>query len=194
MVRGEINKKAAYIQARSFMAKALEINGEERQAEGKAKVVRGKDSPWKRSKIARNLFHWPRGPSRTRVRSWKHQWLLVCPVKLRRIVGVVYPTKLKQNLRVFWKLMNPRECVWEIRYRIITKTMLQRWEFITALQFGPQVSSYVSCYENSGSKSSGGQRMGKIGENFGVELDKSKVRNRWSMKQGRRALQFILHH
>ena len=64
-------------------------------------------------------------PSRTRVRSWKHQWLLLCPVKLPKIVGVVHPTKLRRNLRVFWKLMNPRECVWEIRYRIIMKTILQ---------------------------------------------------------------------
>ena len=32
---------------------------------------------------------------------------------------------IKQNLRVFWKLMNPQECVWEIRYRIIMKTILQ---------------------------------------------------------------------
>ena len=31
-----------------------------------------------------------------------------------------------------------------------------------------------SSYENSGSESSGGQGMGKIGENFGVELDKSQ--------------------
>ena len=43
------------------------------------------------------------------------------PCKLRRIVGVVHPTKLKQNLRVFWKLMNPQECVWEIRYRSIIR-------------------------------------------------------------------------
>ena len=35
---GEINEKAAYIQARSSMARALENNGKERQAEGKAKV------------------------------------------------------------------------------------------------------------------------------------------------------------
>ena len=42
---GEINEETAYIQARSSMARALEINGKERQAEGKAKVVRGKDSP-----------------------------------------------------------------------------------------------------------------------------------------------------
>ena len=66
---------------------------------------------------------------------------------------------------------------------------------ITALQLGSQIYSYASSYENSGSESSGGQGMGKIGENFGVELDESqKVRNRWSRKQGRWALQFILHH
>ena len=67
-------------------------------------------------------------PSRTRVRSWKHQWLLLCLAKLLgtiRIVGVVHPTKLKQNLRVFWKLMNPPECVWETLNLQITKTILQ---------------------------------------------------------------------
>ena len=35
------------------------------------------------------------------------------------------PTKLKQDFRVFWKLMNPRECVWTTRYHQITKTILQ---------------------------------------------------------------------
>ena len=65
-------------------------------------------------------------PLRMRVRSWKHQLLLLCFVKLlRKIVGVVDPTKLRQNLRVFWKLMNLRECVWENHYRLITKTILQ---------------------------------------------------------------------
>ena len=33
------------------------------------------------------------------------------PCKIMTIVGVVDPTKLRQNLRVFWKLMNLRECV-----------------------------------------------------------------------------------
>ena len=36
---GGINKKTAYIQARSSMAWALEVNGKARQAEGKAEVV-----------------------------------------------------------------------------------------------------------------------------------------------------------
>ena len=35
----EINEKTACIQARSFMARNLENNGKERQAEGEAKVV-----------------------------------------------------------------------------------------------------------------------------------------------------------
>ena len=35
----EINKKTAYIQARSCMARALEVNGKARQAEGEAEVV-----------------------------------------------------------------------------------------------------------------------------------------------------------
>ena len=35
----EINEETAYIQARSFMARTLEINGKACQAEGEAKVV-----------------------------------------------------------------------------------------------------------------------------------------------------------
>ena len=40
VVREEIDEKIAYIQARSSMARALEINGKAIQAEGEAKVVR----------------------------------------------------------------------------------------------------------------------------------------------------------
>ena len=85
---GEINVETAYIQARSSMARALEINGKACQAEGKAKVVRGKAPPRKRMKIAWDLFHRPprirnsRKPSRTHVRNWKRQLLLLCPAKL----------------------------------------------------------------------------------------------------------------
>ena len=39
VVRGEINEKTAYIQARSSMARALEENGKACQAEGEAEVV-----------------------------------------------------------------------------------------------------------------------------------------------------------
>ena len=36
---GEIDEKTAYIQARSSMARVMEVNGKARQGEGKAKVV-----------------------------------------------------------------------------------------------------------------------------------------------------------
>ena len=39
VVRGEIHKKTADIQARSSMARTLEVNGKARQAEGEPKVV-----------------------------------------------------------------------------------------------------------------------------------------------------------
>ena len=57
VVQGETNKKAVNIQARSIMARHLENNGKECQAEGEAKVVEWKAPSWVRTKIARNLFH-----------------------------------------------------------------------------------------------------------------------------------------
>ena len=39
VVRGEITEKTAYIQARSSMARVMEVNGKACQAEGEAKVV-----------------------------------------------------------------------------------------------------------------------------------------------------------
>ena len=45
-------------------------------------------------------------------------------------------------------------------------------KFITALQFGSQVYSCVSSYENFSSKGSGGH--GQNWKNFGVELDESR--------------------
>ena len=100
---------------------------------------------------------------------------LAMPCKLWKIVGVVDPTKLKQNLRVFYKLMNLQECVWEIRYSIIMKTILQekvKIHYSTTIWFTNLFLCLVP--ENSCSESSGGQGIGKIGENFGVEPDKSQ--------------------
>ena len=36
-------------------------------------------------------------------------------------MGVVHPIKLKQDLRVFWKLVNLQDCVWENHYQIINE-------------------------------------------------------------------------
>ena len=124
---GEINEKTAYIQARSSMARAMEVNGKEEKqkwSEKKlhlesARKLRGiyfidpEDTGFKETiKNARKKLETSVAPA-------------MCFVKLRKFVGMVHPTKFGQNLRVFWKLMNPQECVWEIRYRRITKTILQ---------------------------------------------------------------------
>ena len=39
VVQDEIDEKTAYIQARSSMARVMEVNGKERQTEGEAKMV-----------------------------------------------------------------------------------------------------------------------------------------------------------
>ena len=49
---------------------------------------------------------------------------------MKKNCGVVDPTKLKQDLRVFLKLMNLRDCVWDNHYQIIMKTILQEKETI----------------------------------------------------------------
>ena len=45
--------------------------------------------------------------------------------KILKNCGMADLTKIRQNLRVFWKPMNPPECVWGILNHIITKTILQ---------------------------------------------------------------------
>ena len=59
----------------------------------------------------------------------------------------------KQNLRVFWKLMNPKDSVWENLYQIIMKTILQEkvkihYSIITWFTN----FSYASSYENPAAK------------------------------------------
>ena len=88
VVREEIDEKAAYIQGRSSMARALEVNGKARQPEGKAKSGLMKSSTLsthencEESVSSAPRIRNSRKPSRTRVRSWKHQWLLLCHAKL----------------------------------------------------------------------------------------------------------------
>ena len=181
VVQGEINEETAYIQATSSMARDLEINGKACQSWRKCKSGLRKSSILKThedcvgSTSSTPRIRNSRKPSRTRVRNWKHQLLLLCPVKLCKIVGVVHPISFRQNLRVFWKLMeSKRMCIGNsIPHHHEDHIARKSEKNITALQFGSQIYSYASSYENSGSESSGGQGMGKTVENFGVELDKS---------------------
>ena len=71
--------------------------------------------------------------------------------------------------------MNPPECVWGILNLEITKVILQEKVRIhCSITIWCTNLFFASSYENPSSKSSSGQGMGKIGENFGVELDQSQ--------------------
>ena len=89
MNRGEIDEETAYIQARSPMARVMEINGKERQAERKAKdVLKRIFILTTNENCVEFVSSTPRirnsrKPSRTHVKKvGKHQLLLLCPAKL----------------------------------------------------------------------------------------------------------------
>ena len=160
----------------------------------KAKVVSWKAPSWKRTKIARDLFHRP--------------WGYGIRKKLEILVALAMHCEILKSCGSGASNIIETTCVhsgseW-IHKNAYGNSIPQNhedhiagkgWKFITALQLGSQIYSYASSSENSCSESSGGQGMGKIGHNFGVGTwQKSEVRKRWSMKQGRRAQKFISPH
>ena len=88
LVREEIDEKTAYIHARSSMARVMEVNGKECQGERKSKSgLKKRFILTTHENCEEFISSTPRiknsrKPSRTRVRNWKHQLLLLCPVKL----------------------------------------------------------------------------------------------------------------
>ena len=77
--------------------------------------------------------------------------------------------------------MNPQECVWETQYRqhhedhIAGKgeNSLQHYNLVHKFIPMPQAMK-IPVAKIPAAKSSSGQGMGKIGENFGVERDESQ--------------------
>ena len=139
-------------------------------------------------------------PLRMPARNWKCQWLLLCLVRQARKESmerpVARPMRLYQNLRVFWMPVNPQDCVWENLYRIIMKTILQERCIIHC--------NIIICYTNlfqclkpwrfPQQKQQWTFNDKKWRKYRRGTLRKSEARKRWSMKQGRRAQKFILHH
>ena len=59
-------------------------------------------------------------------RNWKHQWLPQRPAKfMKSNKNCGSGASNKKNLRVFLKLVNLQDCVWENHCRIIMKTILE---------------------------------------------------------------------
>ena len=127
VVWGETDKTASNIQARSFMARTLEQIDKNAKLKEKQKWSLEKPKLDNARKMRGIYFIDPetrnlRRPSRMLARNWKHLWLPLCLARLVRtirIVGVVHPIKSNQNLRVFWKLVNLQDCVWENHCRLI---------------------------------------------------------------------------
>ena len=135
-------------------------------------------------------------PSRMLARNWRHQWLPLCLARWAKIVKigwlVVNPRRSKQDLRVLWKLVNLQDCVWKNLYRIIIKIILQEKERIHLVhKFIPMPQAM----KIPAAKAAVDKEWEKLEKIFRRGTwQKSEVRNRWSMKQERPALQFILHH
>ena len=117
VVRVETDKKAANIQARSFMSRTVDEIGKKCPAEGEAKVGHIKSQ---NSIMLENYEEFisltlrtrnSKKPSRMLARNWKRQWLPLCLARQARTVcmvrPVVNPKRSNQNLRVFWKPVNP---------------------------------------------------------------------------------------
>ena len=192
LVRVEINEKTTYFQARSSMARTLEINGKARQAEGGAKVVWEKLHLENARKLRGIYFIDPEFTEykETIMNARKKLETSGSCIRLARFkknVGVMHPAKLRQNFRVVWKLINPQECVWEIRYRIITKTILEE-NLVHKFILMPQAMKIPAA------KAAVDKEWEKLEKISPWNLTKVKSKKQWWMKQGRRALQFILHH
>ena len=93
-----------------------------------------------------------------------------------KIVGVMETTKLKQNLRVILEAdETTRLCMGNSIPHYHQNHIAGKGE--SSLQHYKLVHKFVplpQAMKNSCSESSGGQGMGKIGENFGVESDESQ--------------------
>ena len=109
---------------------------------------------------------------------------------------MVNPMRSNLNLRVFWKPVNPQDCVWENLYRIFMKTTLQEKETIhcSIIIWLTSLCPCLKLWKFQQQK----QQWTRNGKNWirfrRGTWQKSEVRKRSSMKQGRRAQKFISPH
>ena len=181
MVRGEIDKAAGNIQGRSFVTRNLERHVKGIQAKRDA-TMGERETEARQCQKAEGYFYSStqtiqssKKNQKMRGESWKSRQNLLCLQD-----GNLETLRLKDNCKS--KCACIVEASESTRMRMegtLTKNhedhiagkgenSLQHYNLVH------QIYSYASSYENSGSKSSSGQGMGKIGENFGVELDQSQ--------------------
>ena len=126
----EIDEEPAYIQARSSMARAMEVNGKTCEAEKKQK--------WSEEKIHLENARILRGiyfidPEDTEFKETiknareklETSLALAMPCKIMKNCGSGVSNKIQTKLACILEANNPEECVWGSRYHSMTKTMLQ---------------------------------------------------------------------
>ena len=100
------------------------------------------------------------------------------------------------NLPIFWKPVNPQECVWKNLYQNIMRTILQE-EGDNSLQHYNMVHKFVPMSQamNIPAAKAAVDKNGKNWKGFRRGTwHKSETNQRWSTKQRRRAQKFILPH
>ena len=184
-VRGETDKTASDIQARSFKARTLDEIVKKVKLKEKQKWSNENQSSIMPEDYEESISLTLRTKSSKKPlgmleENWKHQWLPPCFArhagKARMGRPVARLTISNQNLRVSWKPVNPHDCVWKNLYRIIMRTISQEKETIH-YNISIRYTNLFLClksHENTRGKSSSGQGMGKIGKDSGVEPDKSQ--------------------
>ena len=135
VARGEIKEKTADVQARSFMARSLDKNLEGKPSWRRCANCRMKNrnlmmpEDYEESVSLTLRTRNSKKPLRRLARNWKRRWLLLCLARQARNVSMERPVakamSSHQNLRVFWKSVNPQDCVWQNHCRLTMKTILQ---------------------------------------------------------------------
>ena len=157
----EINEKTAYIQARSFMARTLEVNGTECHAEGEAKVSHEKLHLENARKLSGIYFIDPRmGNSKETMKNARKKLeASIAPAMLWKICEEkLWEWCIQKNLNKTC-VHSGSQRIYKIAYgRIIADLSWRPYcrkkkQFITALQFGAQIYSFASSHKkNSSSK------------------------------------------
>ena len=160
VVRGEIDEKAADIQARSSLARTLGENEKECQAEGEAKgghmenfnSITHENCEASISLTLRTRSS--RRPSRMLARNWQHIWLLVCFARHARRTRMERPVaRLMISSLIFlyfWKPVNPPDCLWKDLHQIVMRTILQEREtlYYSITNLVHKIYSYASNHED----------------------------------------------
>ena len=206
MVRGETDKNGKRHPGQIFHGQNSGRNWEEMPSwrRGKNDPMKNRDSTMPEdyeefvSLILRTRSS--QKPLRMLARNWKRRWLLLCLARRARRTSMEGPVAILMisslNLHVSWKPVNPQDCVWKNLYRIFMSAILQEKEII---HYSIRIwfTNLFLCSKPWRFPQQK-QRRTRNGKNWRKfrrgTWRKSEVKKRWSMKQGRRAQKFILHH